>query len=385
MNSENFGMSEPEPVYRVLFENFADGICLIDCDRHTIVDINPAFQWLLGYESTDLLHQNFCQIIAAPTDQTAEHFQQVYRRTHYNLGEMKLRCKNGTLITVEVRSSLLDDQPRPTICLILRTVDESTRLKESFLNTMSHELRTPISTMKLAIQMLTVALSREGVFIADPDHPTSNKIAYYLQILSDECDREIGLISDLLDLQKLEAGAQINAIQPVDLQSHLLRIVRPFEEQAILKQQSLQVDIITDLPIVLSDAQSLERMLVELLTNACKYSPPDAKITVMAHDVPATETTPPSIMINVINSGVEISPNQLGRIFDKFYRIPSQDPHKYGGTGLGLALVKKLALNMGGNVRAESGAGQTCFTIEIPMNVLPAIAKLPASVPAPVG
>jgi PAS domain S-box-containing protein len=361
-------MFKPETVYHRLFEHFADGICLIDRDRRTIIDVNPALEWLLGYASEELLHSSFCQLIAAPTEQTIQQFAQIYRNPHYSLGEMQLCCKSGTSITVEVQSSLINNESNSVICLIVRTVDESKRLKEAFLSTMSHELSTPIATMKLAVQMLTVALSQEGVFVTNPEPTKPNKIAHYLRILGDECEREIALISDLLNLQKLENGAEINAVQPVHLQAHLLRIVRPFEEQAQRHHQTLHVEIMTDLPIVLSDAQSLERILVELLTNACKYSPPGEIITVLAHDVPATHTTPPVVMISVINSGVEISPDQLGRIFDKFYRIPSQDPHKYGGTGLGLALVRKLALNMGGSVRAESGAGQTCFTVEIPVN-----------------
>jgi PAS domain S-box-containing protein len=386
MNSEYVGMPQSETIHQSLFEHFADGICLINCDRPTIVNINPAGQRLLGYLPTDLQDQDFRQIIASPPERVQQ-FTQVYRNPDCNLGELQLRCKNGTLVGVEVRSSLLAHPTQSLICLILRPVDESTSLKESFLSTISHELSTPISTIKLAIEMLTVALSREGFFMAESNSPSSpsKKVSHYLKILSDECDRQIGLISDLLNLQKLEAGLQNPTSQPIHLQSHLLRIVRPFEEQAKRRQQVVNVEIFTDLPIVTSDAQSLERILVELLTNACKYSPPGASINVMAHDLPSTDTTPPLVMISVINSGVEISTDYLGKIFNKFYRIPSQDPNKYGGTGLGLALVRKLALSMGGKVRAESGAGQTCFTVEIPVNASAAIAMLPESLPAPVG
>ncbi|NJP11307.1 MAG: HAMP domain-containing histidine kinase [Leptolyngbyaceae cyanobacterium RU_5_1] len=73
-----------------------------------------------------------------------------------------------------------------------------------------------------------------------------------------------------------------------------------------------------------------------------------------------------TILISVSNSGVEIPADQIGRVFDKFYRVPNGDPHKHGGTGLGLALVKKLVLHLGGGVCAESSNGQTRFMIELP-------------------
>jgi signal transduction histidine kinase len=99
--------------------------------------------------------------------------------------------------------------------------------------------------------------------------------------------------------------------------------------------------------------------LIELLTNACKFSPPNAEITVSA------QLKSQNIQFQVINSGVEIPAVELARIFDKFYRIPSNDPWKQGGTGLGLALVEKLTKQMGGTIEVESGSNRTCFIIQL--------------------
>ncbi|MDX2228605.1 MAG: GAF domain-containing protein [Leptolyngbyaceae cyanobacterium bins.349] len=256
-------------------------------------------------------------------------------------------------------------------------------LKDDFLSTVSHELRTPISTIKMAIQMLTLALGREGL-LPDPNKPSPNstKIAHYLKILNDECNREIGLITDLLDLQQLEAGTHQLTVQPIKLSPYLKRLVRPFEEQAVNQAQRFEVNIASDLPVVLSDLQSLERILVELLTNACKYTPTQERIRLSAEMVVADETISQLgkesnskarqlasswVRISVTNFGIEISPDQLGQVFDKFYRIPTNDPHRHGGTGLGLALVKKLALRIGGRVSVASGNGHTCFTVELPV------------------
>ncbi|MDX2242708.1 MAG: ATP-binding protein [Leptolyngbyaceae cyanobacterium bins.302] len=258
-------------------------------------------------------------------------------------------------------------------------------LKDNFLSTISHELRTPMSTMKMAIQMLTLALGREGVLL-DPSKPSPNpnKIAHYLKILNDECNREIALITDLLDLQQLEAGTHSLTVQPIDPVSYLHRILLPFQEQVAQHQQTLAIDIPPTLPPILSDSQSLERILVELLTNACKYTPAEENILVAAKVISnfdaanqpirvskraSSHTFPHVLSISVINTGIEIPPDQLGRIFEKFYRIPNSDPHRHSGTGLGLALVKKLVLQIGGRIFAESGDGRTCFTVELPGNL----------------
>ncbi len=259
------------------------------------------------------------------------------------------------------------------------------QLKDTFLSTISHELRTPISTIKMAIQMLTLALSREGL-LSPVEKPSlsSNKIAHYLKILNDECNREIGLITDLLDLQRLEAATHPVNLQPIVLEPYLHRIICPFQEQAQTQQQVLALDAPPDLPVLVSDAQILERILVELLTNACKYTPPLETIRVSLSLRPLENLDSQVVVFKVCNSGVELLPEQLARIFEKFYRIPTSDPHKHAGTGLGLALVKKLVAQLGGTIRAESAAQQTCFAVELPIS---STIKLPllASASIPVG
>ncbi|HEY9860563.1 MAG TPA: ATP-binding protein, partial [Candidatus Obscuribacterales bacterium] len=122
----------------------------------------------------------------------------------------------------------------------------------------------------------------------------------------------------------------------------------------------LQVEIAPGLPPLLSDAASLAQVLSELLNNACKYTPEQGQITISAVAVAD------SIEIRVTNTGVEIPANELSQVFDKFYRVPSADPWKQGGTGLGLALVQKLVEHLGAAIAVVSGAGQTRFTVTLP-------------------
>lgn len=242
-------------------------------------------------------------------------------------------------------------------------LEQLNRLKDEFLSTISHELRTPVANMKMAIQMLGINLNRELPFFDELAKPQAqqSKLARYFQILQNECDREINLINDVLDLQRLEGGNQPLKLAAIQLSDWLPQLVAPFQERAQRRQQTLQVNISSTIPPFLCDQASLERIITELLNNACKYTPPNEQITVTASAKGGL------IQFSVSNSGVEIPASELSRIFDKFYRIPSTDPWKQGGTGLGLALVKKLVAHLGGIIQVESQDNQTCFTVTLPL------------------
>ena len=253
-------------------------------------------------------------------------------------------------------------------------------LKDDFLSTVSHELRTPVSNIKMAIQMLKVAMNQAGILASDPSQPQAkpNKLVRYLQILQDECEREISLINDLLDLQRLEQGVQPLALAAIQLQAWLPQVVEPFQERARDRQQHLQIELCPLIPPLVSDPSSLGRIVAELLNNACKYTPPGEEITVKAGVVPAEPFWKKSEMLQlcVSNSGVEIPAHERSRIFEKFYRIPSADPWQRGGTGLGLALVQKLITHLGGSIRVESACAQTSFTVELPLQRIESVSTV---------
>ncbi|MDX2213673.1 MAG: GAF domain-containing protein [Oculatellaceae cyanobacterium bins.114] len=254
------------------------------------------------------------------------------------------------------------------------------QLKDDFLCTVSHELRTPISNINLAAHLLEVLMQQEGWF----DHETS-QASRYLQILQDECQRETELINDLLDLQRLDAGTEALIPSIIHLQSWIPHLAEPFETRALNRGQQLNIYVSADLPELVSDRVSLERVITELLNNACKYTPPGEQITVfadfnstslngqensaaahlIAHPSNSSTTPPALIEIRVQNTGVEIPSHELSRVFEKFYRVPNGDPWKYGGTGLGLALVKKLIEHLGGTITVSSSEGVTTFTITL--------------------
>lgn len=224
-------------------------------------------------------------------------------------------------------------------------------LKDEFLSTVSHELRTPLTNMKMAMQMLKIA-------------PAGDRRQRYMEILEAECARETELINDLLDLQRLEAAAYPIRLEPVNLQTWLPVLVAPFYSRVQEHQQTLLVDLPESIPAPMADPLSLGRMLAELLNNACKYTASGHQIVLrVAYD----EAVAPAPVIKfIVSNQAEIPANLLPRIFEKFYRVPKADRWNQGGTGLGLALVKRFAEQLEGTVQVESSGGWTTFTIQIP-------------------
>ncbi|NEP58489.1 MAG: GAF domain-containing protein [Symploca sp. SIO2G7] len=236
-----------------------------------------------------------------------------------------------------------------------KALERINQLKDDFLSTVSHELRSPMTNIKMALKMLEMSLKPLDL------GNTKGKIQCYLQILQDESVRELILINNLLDLSRLEAESEPLELSNINLQDWLPEIIETFVARAHNQQQLLEVELPAQLPPLNSDKNVLERILSELLNNACKYTPAGEKITVSAW---ATATM---MQLQVSNSGVDIAIGELSKIFEKFYRIPHHDPWKHGGTGLGLALVKKLAEHLGGSIQAESTPAQTLFTVQLPL------------------
>lgn len=227
-------------------------------------------------------------------------------------------------------------------------LNQINQLKDDFISTVSHELRTPLTNMKMAIQLLQIIKTEE-------------QREQYIRILESECNRETALINELLDLQRLDAGRHVLQPEVIKLQTWLPEIIDPFYKRTEAYQQYLSITVPDELPPVICDRSSLERILAELVNNACKYTPPDGEIRVMADDMDS------QVELRVSNSGVEIPVQERSRIFERFYRVPNGDFAKQGGTGLGLALVKKLVESLDGEIEVKSSNGWTTFTVQLPL------------------
>jgi signal transduction histidine kinase len=260
----------------------------------------------------------------------------------------------------------------------VQELERLNHLKDDFLSTVSHELRTPISNIRIAAHMLEIVVAEEGMAKGDGEpaveqhHNLSMQRAdRYFQILKTECQREAQLINDLLDLSRLDAKTEPLEFTEVTLLDWLPALAEPFTDRIDSHNQQLKFCIPSDLPTLTTDVSVLTRILAELINNACKYTPAGETITI-AVDLaePSNPSSHPALSISVSNSGVEIPEGEGDRVFEKFYRIPKNDPWKHGGTGLGLALVKKLVERLDAAIRLESANNQVTFVIELPIKTV---------------
>lgn len=233
----------------------------------------------------------------------------------------------------------------------LREQERLNQLQEDFFSIFSHELRTPLANLRMALHMTRWASTEEAR-------------QKYFEVALLECETEIELITDLVNLRKLESDTYELAIAPLNLRLWLPSLVDLFQVQAESHQQELIFDHsdpeLAQLGTIYSDRFCLERILRELLTNAIKYTSPGGQIQV------EVSSELERVQIRVGNSA-EIPVEELPRLFDKFYRVPDGDRWNRGGTGLGLALVKRMVLRLRGQIWVRSEEGWTWFVLGLPV------------------
>jgi PAS domain S-box-containing protein len=314
------------------------------------------FCWLTGQSNLDLRDiQAPLTVLACPLRDQQEVMGDLWlylpADRHLDAAEIRLVEQVANQCAIAIRQARLYKAAQAQVS----DLERLNHLKDDFLNTISHELRTPVASIRMASQMLEIRLQQAGLLEASPDN-----VGRYLQILQDECDREINLINNILDLSRLDA--QIEPITPfaITLQSWIPHLLEPFLTRIQQQEQRLTVDIPEDLPPFQSDLSSLGKILTELINNACKYTAAgeEIRIAVRAEDLHL-------LRIEVSNSGVEIPLEERSQLFDKFYRSPSWDPWRQGGTGLGLALVKRLVNHIGGEITVQSAEHWTTFAVEL--------------------
>lgn len=263
--------------------------------------------------------------------------------------EIELVQQIANECAIAIRQAQLYKQTQAQV----KELEKRDRLKNQFLRTLSQELRTPITSISLAVQTLESVLTPAEISEIEI-------VPQLLQILHNECGRESKLINDLLTLTYLEAEPDPPTLIAIDLQSWLHPIIESFRDLTNCQRQQLNLIVDHGLPPLETDITDLERIVTELLNHACKYTPAGESITVSAHLIGD------AVELNITNSGIELTSNELSQIFEPFYHLDKHDPWKHSGTGLELALVQKMVRHLGGSIYVESAAGQTTFTVKFP-------------------
>ncbi|MFH1086651.1 MAG: ATP-binding protein [Chloroflexota bacterium] len=221
-------------------------------------------------------------------------------------------------------------------------------LRRRMMADIAHELRTPVAVMRAQVEAL-----QDGVFAPTPEG---------LAPIHDQTLLLGRLINDLRDLALADAGRLPLEMSPLDARALVERVTKAFRPRAAEKQQTIALHLPPELPAVHGDAQRLEQILANLLSNAVRYTPEGGRITMRA------AVDGGWLAVSVQDDGPGIAPADLERVFERFYRVDPARAHREAGTGLGLAIARQLAEAHGGTLNVESALGQgSTFTLRLPV------------------
>ncbi|MFQ6058461.1 MAG: sensor histidine kinase [Anaerolineae bacterium] len=237
-----------------------------------------------------------------------------------------------------------------------REVARAHRMQRDLVANVSHDLKTPLTAIQGFAQALLDGTAQ--------DEEAYRKSA---RIISEEAERMSRLIHDLLELARLESGQAAMVKEPMDLLEVLSACAEKFAPRADQEEVSLKLSLPPTLPQIRGDAHRLEQAFTNLLDNAFKYTPAGGSVELAAY-----QTSEENVEVVVADTGVGIPPEDLPRIFERFYRIDKartggQARGRSSGTGLGLAIVKEIVQAHGGRITAASQEGRgSRFTVTLP-------------------
>jgi PAS domain S-box-containing protein len=366
------GPPKPDELLRLLLEQGKDHALLLLDPGGRVVGWLAGAEHILGYRAEEMVGQPAARLFT-PEDVgrgLAEHELEVARKVGRAEDDRWQVRKDGTRIWASGVLLALRDAAGEVVGFgkVLRdrtdlraqiqalenraeALARADRRKDLFLGTLAHELRNPLAPLVNALQLIRLA------------GPTSEALAYPVQIIERQVEVIRRLVDDLMDTTRVGAGKVELKMGPVRLQEVLGRAAEACRPRAEERRQDFRV-LLPPAPIALeADAGRLHQVVVNLLTNAVKYTPEGGGIWLKA-TVEGDEA-----VVRVEDSGVGISPEMLPRIFELFTQEESSRPRSEGGLGLGLPLVKELVALHGGSVQVRSeGKGRGSeFTVRLPL------------------
>jgi len=338
-----------------------DGILV--CDRDSCVVLtNPAAGRMLGIQESSLIGNPLfeCGVDGALTETIMGSLRSADSAFPTVSQEI---CPIGGSIpiflrahTAPVKNDLGETLGAVTVLQDITSLKELDRMKSDFVAMVSHELRSPVASIQ---QQLSVML--EGL--------SGDLTERQLRMLNRAKERANGLlelINDLLDLSKIEAGMVVQYKEPLRLEELLGNVHETMLPEADAKRLKLQLHVEPNLQPVQGDRGNLEGVFTNLVNNAIKYTPEGGKISIRLTGEGE------NVRVDVSDTGIGISKEDLSRIFDRFYRVKSEKTRQIVGTGLGLSIVKHIVEAHLGKISVESeeGGGST-FTVVLPAASVP--------------
>ncbi|MCU6432945.1 PAS domain-containing protein [Undibacterium sp. Jales W-56] len=333
---------------------------------------------MLGYQANELIGKHTPAILHDPLEilnkskQSSLELQQVVepgfdafvakvRKGGYDEHEWAYLRKDGSRLPVMLSISALFDEAENVIGFLgiaydLTAQKRVEKMKNEFVSTVSHELRTPLTSIRGSLGLLT-----SGKMMHLPP-----KVKELLEIANANCERLVRLINDILDIEKIESGNMKFDFHSHSMQELIALAVATTRSYADTYQVTYEV-LVPDYPLmVLVDSDRVIQVMVNLLSNACKFSRPGNIVTLHLQEVES------AIRLSVLDHGTGVPASFRAQIFQKFAQADSSDTRKKGGTGLGLSICKTIIEAHHGKIDFVSDPGvRTEFFFELPRIDLP--------------
>ncbi|MBQ8588704.1 MAG: HAMP domain-containing protein [Clostridia bacterium] len=315
-----------------------------------LIHINPAAKELLKLEDTTSI--SFDTLFGGSTDISVE---KILFLPHFKGAERSITTDTNELIVhfAPIKSNDIADG----IIAVIQDITEQKRLDNSrreFVANVSHELRTPLTTVKSYAETLMDVTGDDNM---DPDMFRS-----FLRIINNETDRMTRLVKDLLLLSRLDYSLRDMPKEAFDISKMIRALVDRLKITADEKKQSLIYEPTNTLPLYTGSIDRIEQVLINVITNAIKYTPQNGRILI------TTMYMYSYISIKVIDNGIGIPEESLEHIFERFYRVDKARSRDMGGTGLGLAIAKEIVEAHDGTIEIKSKPGSgTEVVINLPV------------------
>ncbi len=363
-------LKRSEEKYRTIIDTTTEGYWAFDPDLKTI-DLNASLCRMLGYSREEILRLKPDELIEkkrkipfkgamnSVLSESHKVFETVLKAKdgkslHTLFNATSIRSRSGKVL--QIFAFLTDINRQKEAEETLKKGNEALKkvdlMKSDFVSNVSHELRTPLTSIKNAIAILAGGK-------AGPLNETQDR---FLKMASRNIDRLAALLNDVLDLSKLEAGKVENRPSELKLSKLIGQVTTLFQDQAMEKSLQFETDAGQKLPAVYADADRVEQVLCNLLSNAFKFTPRGGRVSLSVNEETGW------VKICVSDTGPGLSPEDQERVFERFYQVGDSLGQTIQGTGLGLAIARELVMIQGGDMGVQSEIGEGCrffFTLPV--------------------
>ncbi len=333
-------------VLRAVIDGMAEGVWITSEDG-TVVEHNNALKEFL-YTGQEIVGHRPRDIVGNAELQTA--VEKACREGHSSRLELNVDGVRPYVLSVHVSPLGRELGGSSAVFFDVTELRRLEKVRKDFVANVSHELRTPITAIRGYAETLQSGAIKDP--LAAPK---------MVDIIHRQSERLSELVEDLLELSRLESRQIQLAEKPVDLNEATQRALEAVRPKARVRGTSIHVHLAPGI-FALGDQRAIEQIVLNLVDNAVKYSPPNGHVDLSA------SVRDSHVELRVKDDGPGIEARHLSRIFERFYRVDKGRSREMGGTGLGLSIVKHLVTTMKGDVRCESAPGQgSTFFVELPM------------------